>query len=606
MSGPGMGMGKGGSRGLDKVKAEERKKLDKNALKNLLKHAVPYWPQFLLALVLVLVLTGAELIRPYIMGTAIDDIAAALDSPEAVSEYKNHILLMGAAFFGLAVLQLVVSYFSTLLLRITSAKIVMDLRNKVFKHVQNLPFTYFDKTPVGSAVTRVCNDTNTISEMYTSVLVNFFRDIFMMVGVIIVMFSINVKLALTVLAVLPLIAGAAILFRFSARKIFTRMRAKLTAINIFLSEHIAGMKIVQAFNMQGAKKDEFDSVNKEYLKENNKQIVIFGVFRPFMEIVSALATALILWIGGRGILESAISFGTVYMFINYAGKFFQPIMSLTEMYNTTQSSLVSSDRIETLMKKKVEAEPEILEELGAVSGEIEFRNVWFAYVEENWVLKDVSFIVRPGEKVAIVGTTGAGKTTIISLILGFYKHQKGQILIDGKPLSHVSIKELRKAVGTVRQDVFLFKGDIETNIRLYNDIDIKDVKKAAETVNAAKFIEELPGKYKEPVNQRGTTLSEGQRQLLSFARALVMDPKILVLDEATSSVDAKTEQLIQDGLEHLMEGRTSITIAHRLSTIKNADRIMFLHHGRIAESGSHSELMERKKLYYELYSIQFS
>jgi ABC-type multidrug transport system fused ATPase/permease subunit len=442
--------------------------------------------------------------------------------------------------------------------------------------------------------------------MYTSVLVNFFRDIFMMIGVIIVMFTINAKLALTVLAVLPLIAGAAILFRYSARKIFTRMRAKLTAINIFLSEHIAGMKIVQAFNMQDAKKEEFDTVNREYLKENNKQIVIFGIFRPFMEIVSALATALILWVGGRGILESAISFGTVYMFINYAGKFFHPIMSLTEMYNTTQSSLVSSDRIETLMKIKEEPEPEIREELGDVRGEIEFRNVWFAYVKDNWVLKDVSFKVRPGEKVAIVGTTGAGKTTIISLILGFYKHQKGEILIDGKPLSHISIKELRRAVGTVRQDVFLFKGDIETNIKLYSDIDSETVKKAAETVNASKFIELLPGKYKEPVNQRGTTLSEGQRQLLSFARALVTDPKILVLDEATSSVDAKTENLIQEGLEHLMEGRTSITIAHRLSTIKNADRIMFLHHGCIAESGSHAELMERGKLYYELYSIQYS
>jgi len=442
--------------------------------------------------------------------------------------------------------------------------------------------------------------------MYTSVLVNFFRDIFMMIGVIIVMFSINVKLALAVLAVLPLIATAAIVFRMKARKIFTRMRAKLTAINIFLSEHIAGMKIVQAFNMQDAKKDEFDTVNSEYLKENNKQIVIFGIFRPFMEVASAIATALILWIGGNGVLESAISFGTVYMFINYAGKFFHPIMSLTEMYNTTQSSLVSSDRIETLMKKKVEAEPEIKEELGTVRGEIEFKNVWFAYIEENWVLKDASFKVRPGEKVAIVGTTGAGKTTIISLLLGFYKHQKGEILIDGKPLSHISIKELRKAIGTVRQDVFLFKGDIETNIKLYNDIDFEAVKKAAETVNASKFIEELPKKYKEPVNQRGTTLSEGQRQLLSFARALVMNPKILVLDEATSSVDANTEQLIQDGMEHLMEGRTSITIAHRLSTIKNADTIMFLHHGRIVESGSHAELMARKKMYYELYSIQYS
>ncbi|MBN2559250.1 MAG: ABC transporter ATP-binding protein [Clostridia bacterium] len=604
MSGP--GMGRGGSRSLDQVSVEEKKKMDRKALRNLLKYALPFWPKFLLALMLVLMLTGAELLRPYILGLAIDDIAFTLDNPAGILDNKSRIILMGAAFFGLALAQLVIGYFSAFILRATSARIIMNLRDKVFTHVQRLHFPYFDKTPVGSLVTRICNDTNNISEMYTNVLVNFFRDIFEIIGVIIVMFMINTRLALAVMVVVPLMAAATIMFRLKARKVFTRIRAKLAAINIFLSEHIAGMKIIQAFNMQNAKKEEFDTVNHEYLRENDKMIVIFGVFRPFMEIVAAIATALILWIGGKGILESAISFGTVYMFLNYSGKFFQPIMNLTEMYNTTQSSLVSSDRIESLLKTGTEENPGDYQELGEIRGEIEFRNVWFAYVGENWVLRDVSFTVRPGEKIAIVGTTGAGKTTIISLILGFYKIQKGEIFVDGKPISKINIRELRKAVGTVRQDVFLFQGDIETNIRLYNDIDFELVKKAAETVNASKFIENLPLKYKEPVNQRGTTLSEGQRQLLSFARAIVMDPRILVLDEATSSVDARTEQLIQEGLENLMEGRTSITIAHRLSTIKNADRILFLHHGRIAESGSHTELMELRKLYYELYSIQYS
>jgi len=601
------GMGRGyGRRSLDQVSSDEKKKLDKNALKKLLRHAVPFWKHFLLALILVLALTGAEIIRPYIMGTVIDNIKLATDDPAGLLGYRKEIWLLGGAFMGLAILQLVLSYFSTYILQATSAKVVMRLRNKLFKHVQDLPFTFFDKTAVGSIVTRICNDTNTISEMYTGVLVNFFRDMFEMTGVIIVMFLLNVKLALTVMAVLPLMAFAAIMFRTKARKTFTRIRARLSAINIFLSEHIAGMKIIQAFNMQNAKKGEFENVNREYLDENNKMIVIFGIFRPFMEVVSAIATALILWVGGNNIIEGAISFGTVYMFINYAGKFFHPIMNLTEMYNTVQSSLVSSDRIETLLKRQPEEVPEDAVELGDIKGEIEFRNVWFAYVGENWVLKDVSFKVKPGEKVAIVGTTGAGKTTIISLILGFYKHQKGEILIDGVPLSKINMKELRKAVGTVRQDVFLFQGDIETNVRLYNDISREKVIEAAQTVNASKFIDLLPDKYEEPVNQRGTTLSEGQRQLLSFARALVMDPKILVLDEATSSVDANTEALIQDGMEKLMEGRTSITIAHRLSTIKNSDRIMFLHHGRVAESGSHAELMEHGKLYYELYSIQYS
>lgn len=600
------GFGRGRSRSLDQIKSEERKKLDRNSLGKLLRHAVPFWKYFLLALVLVLGLSAIQLLMPYIMGRAVDEISFAFNDPTEIDNYRKQIIILGGAYFGLALMQMIISYFSTLTLQITSAKVVRRLRNKVFKHVQELPFSYFDKTPVGSVVTRVCNDTNTISEMYTSVLVNFFRDLFMMVGVLAVMFALNRKLALTITMVLPLMIAAAAIFRIKARKTFTRIRARLSAINIFLSEHIAGMKIIQAFNMQNAKKEEFESVNNEYLKENNKMIVIFGIFRPFMEVVSALATALILYVGGMNIMESAVSFGTVYMFINYSGKFFRPIMNISEMYNTIQSSLVSSDRIETLLRKKTEMKPEFSTELGDVKGEIEFKNVWFAYVEENWVLKDVSFRVRQGEKVAIVGTTGAGKTTIINLILGFYKHQKGQILIDGIPLAEVDIRELRKAVGTVRQDVFLFKGNIETNIKLYNDISREKVVEAARIVNAAKFIELLPKQYEEPVNQRGTTLSEGQRQLLSFARALVADPKILVLDEATSSVDANTEALIQDGMDKLMKGRTSITIAHRLSTIKNANRIMFLHHGRIAESGSHTELMEKKKLYYELYSIQYS
>lgn len=600
MSGPRTG------RSMEKVSTEERKKLDKKALSKLLRPALPFWPSFLLALVMVLILTGAELLRPYIMGLAIDDISFALEDPAGIQGYKDHIMYMGLAFLGLAVLQFILSYFSTYILRMTSAKIVMKMRDKVFSHVQSLPFTYFDKTPVGSVVTRICNDTQTISEMYTNVLVSFFRDIFMMVGVIIVMFSINVKLAFTVLGVLPLMALAAILFRHKARTVFTRIRARLTAINIFLSEHIAGMKIIQAFNMQNAKKEEFDSVNTEYLKENNKMIIIFGIFRPFMEVVSAIATALLLWIGGGDILDGIVSFGVVYMFINYAGKFFQPIMNLTEMYNTTQSSLISSDRLETILKKKPEDLPAVRKELGEVKGKIEFKNVWFAYIENEWILKDVSFTVEPGENIAIVGTTGAGKTTIISLILGFYKIQKGDILVDGKSIYEMDIKELRKAVGTVRQDVFLFQGDIETNIKLYNDISREKVIEAARTVNADTFIEKLPGKYEQPVNQRGTTLSEGQRQLLSFARAVVNDPSILVLDEATSSVDAKTEQLIQEGLLNLMKGRTSITIAHRLSTIVNADKIMFLHHGKIAESGSHEELMKKGKLYYKLYSVQYS
>ncbi|MFO7636836.1 MAG: ABC transporter ATP-binding protein [Clostridia bacterium] len=603
--GGGMGFGMGG-RGGAAVADDEKKKIDKKALKTLLKYAVPYWPFFLTSFVMVMIITGAELLKPYIIGMAIDDyMMKAVEDPGNFEIYKSGLILSGVYYMMAVVVNFIFTYINTYLLASTSAKIIRGLRDKVFARVQRLPFTYFDKTPVGSVVTRICNDTNTISEMYQNVVVNFFRDIFTMVGIIVLMFLLDVRLTLTVLAVLPLMAFAAITFRMKARKIFTLIRAKLSAINAFLSEHIAGMQIIQAFNMENVKKKEFDNVNRDYFKANRNMIKVFGIFRPFMEVVAALATALIFWIGGRSILESGLQFGVLYMFLNYSGRFFMPIMNLTEMYNTTQASLVSSDRINSLMKMEPETnlDPVILD---GIKGEIEFRNVWFAYVEDVWVLRDVSFKVRPGEKIAIVGTTGAGKTTIINLILRFYKHQKGQILVDGVDIEKLDIGQLRKAVGTVRQDVFLFKGSIETNIRLFNPIPEEQVQKAAKTVNASRFIEKLPLKYQEPVNQRGTTLSEGQRQLLSFARALVNDPAILVLDEATSSVDTETERLIQDGLIKLMEGRTSITIAHRLSTIQKADRILFLHKGQIREEGSHSALLKKKGLYHKLYSVQFS
>jgi len=588
------------------IKQDESRKIEKKALKKLLIHAIDYWPWFLLALLLVLLITAAELLRPYLLGLAINDITEAIKNPNNVSQYKEHIILLGIGFISIAVLLFILSYFNTLILNVTSAKIIKKLRNKVFKHVMELPFGYFDKTPIGSVVTRICSDTNVINDMYVNVLVNFFRDLFMMVGVIITMFLLDVKLTLTVLSVLPLMAFAAILFRKKAREIHTKIRARLTALNIFLSEHISGMKVVQIFNMEKIKEKEFDDINKEYKNENRNRIKLYGLFRPFMEVVSALAMGLILWIGGTQVIEATISMGVVYMFINYSGKFFNPIMNITEMYNTTQASLVSSERIEVLLNTPIEEKPKVAKHLDKIKGEIEFKNVWFAYDNENWILKDVSFKVKQGEKIAIVGTTGAGKTTIISLILGFYKHQKGDILIDGISIRDIDIQELRKAVGTVRQDVFLFKGDIKTNIRLYENISDERVIEASKTVNAHKFIKELPKGYDEPVNQRGTTLSEGQRQLLSFARALVIDPKILVLDEATSSVDTNTEKLIQEGLEHLTKGRTSITVAHRLSTIKNSDTILFIHKGKIEEQGTHSQLLKQKGLYHDLYTIQYS
>ncbi|MCK5812438.1 MAG: ABC transporter ATP-binding protein [Clostridiales bacterium] len=603
------GLNKGfrtGSSAKRSISQDEKRKIGKDSMKNLLKYAIPYWPWFLLALLLVTIITATELLRPYLLGLAIDDISKAIRNPDAVTSYKEHIISLGVIFISVAFLQFIIAYFNTIILNITSAKIIKALRSKVFTHVMSLPFRYFDKTPIGSVVTRICNDTNAINEMYVNVLVNFFRDIFMMIGVIITMFVLDVKMTLVVLSVVPLMAFAAILFRKKARKIHTSIRARLSALNIFLSEHISGMKIVQLFNMQKVKQSEFDEINLQYKNENKSRIKIWGIFRPFMDVVSALALALIMWVGGNDVLTSTISIGVVYMFINYSRKFFHPIMSLTEMYNTTQASLVSSERIEVLLNTLSEEKPVTVKSLHDSKWKIEFKNVWFAYDDENWILKDVSFSVSPGEKVAIVGTTGAGKTTIISLILGFYRHQKGDILIDGISINDIDLQELRKQIGTVRQDVFLFKGDIETNIKLYNDIPIEDVIKAANTVNASKFINQLEDKYKENVNHRGTTFSEGQRQLLSFARALVNNPKILLLDEATSSVDTKTELLIQEGMEHMMKGRTSITVAHRLSTIVNSDEILFIHKGHIKEQGTHKELLKKKGYYYDLYTIQYS
>jgi len=588
------------------IEKDDKRKIEKKALKKLLRHALPYSKWFLLSFFLVSIITGTELLRPYLLGRAINEITNALNDINNVVEYKNNIIILGVAFIGVAFIQFIISYVNTLLLKVTTSKIIRELREKVFRHVMKLPFSYFDKTPVGSTVTRVCNDTNAINEMYANVLVNFFRDIFMMIGVIVTMFVLNVKLTIAVLSVVPLMAFAAILFRKKVRITQTRIRARLSAMNIFLSEHIAGMKIVQIFNMEKTKYKEFDDINKEYKTENRNWIKMYGIFRPFMEVVAALAVALIIFIGGQEVINSTLSIGVIYMFMNYSGRFFGPIMNLTEMYNTTQSSLVASERIEVLLNTEIEKTPKNKKQFKKFDGVIEFKNVWFAYNEEDWILKDISFKVKQGEKIAIVGTTGAGKTTIISLILGFYRHQKGEILIDGVSIDDIDLQQLRKHIGTVRQDVFLFKGDIETNIKLYEDISSEKVIKAAKTVNSSKFIEKLPNKYKEKVNQRATTFSEGERQLLSFTRALVTNPKILLLDEATSNVDTKTEKLIQEGLEHLMEGRTSITVAHRLSTIKNSNKILLIHKGRIKEKGSHKELLKLKGLYYDLYNIQFS
>ncbi|NMA94896.1 MAG: ABC transporter ATP-binding protein [Clostridiales bacterium] len=603
-------------------KKDIKKRSDRDLIIGLAQYAKPYWYFFLIALALILILSMSNLARPYLIKTAIDDnIMAASEGLIPKEQARAGVKTLGILFILLSTGEFVFGYIQTYMLQSTGRKIIMTIRDKVFSHLQRTPVSYFDKTAVGRIVTIVMNDTESLSEMYTEILIGFFENVFVMVGVLVIMFKLDVRLTLISLVLLPLIAVVTITFRRMSRKIFDQIRARLGKLNAFLSENISGMKIIQAFNMQGRKYQEFKDINSEYYDARQKQIKLFGILRPLMDVVRSLILAVFIWYGGRNILRGQLQFGTLYAFINYINRFFQPIMHFTEGYNILQSAIVSGNRIFDLLEHDLEPEPEDdeldladLEEpmedredkADKVKGEIEFKNVWFAYEEEKWVLKDVSFKIAPGEAAAFVGATGAGKTSIINLICGFYENQKGEILLDGVNIKQIKKADLRKNIGMVLQDVFLFSGDVQTNIRLFNEnITQEEVIEAAQHANANYFIEKLGLKYEHPVTEKGTTLSMGQRQLLSFARALVIDPAVLVMDEATSSIDTETEVLIQEALKKIMKGRTTIAIAHRLSTIQNADKIIVIHKGEIREMGTHHELLQNRGLYYNLHMLQY-
>ena len=607
------GFGTGGMEGFRTHRDGEDGKLsmkryDKGIIKRLLKLAIPYWYLFVCALALILAVSASSLARPYLIKIGIDNyIQGGVTGRLPVDEAKRGLYYLGLLYLGLIIGEFLFGYLQHYILQYTGTKIIYNIRRKVFDYIQNLPLSYFDSHATGRIVTRVANDPDALNEMFTNVLLGFLKNIFVMVGIVVVMFRLSFELTIVTFMVLPLMVVAAVLFRTKARKVFREIRTKLAAINAFMAEHIMGIKIIQAFNMQRKKFEEFDKINKEYYQANMRRVTIFGIFRPFMDVVRSLAVAILLWYGGRNILAGVLEFGTLYVFVDYIGRFFQPIMELTEEFNILQSSIVSAERIANLLDEEQEVNPAgegVKRE--RIRGEIEFRNVWFAYQGEEWVLKDVSFKVEPGQAVAFVGATGAGKTTIINLLCGFYEHQKGEILIDGIDIRTMKKSELRKHIGLVLQDVNLFYGDIETNIKLFDEnITLDEVKQAAKYVNAHGFIEALPGGYKHMLSEGGTTLSAGQRQLLSFARALIRDPEILVMDEATSNIDTETEGLIQDALGKLIKGRTTIAIAHRLSTIQKADQIIVIHKGRIREKGNHQELLRQKGLYYNLYKLQY-
>ena len=572
----------------------------KSSTMRLIAYMKPYAHWVIFALLLVLGLTAFDLYRPMLVGDAIDAFGANGDYDVIIATAIKYAVVLALSFaFNIA---------QTWILQKTGQNIILQIRKDLYRHIQSLGSRYFDITPVGKLVTRVTNDVEALNEMYSGILVQLFRNIVKIVGLAGVMLVLDVRLAAISFVLMPLVIGLTVLCQKIARNIYRLYRTRLTDINTFLSEHLSGMKIIQIFGRQERKFEEFHDKNTKLYKAFYREMLMYAVFRPLIYILSILSLMIVLWFGSRNVFDEIISVGTLYIFSNYIRSFFDPIQELAEQFSTLQSSIASAEKIFTVMDED-EFIPEVEnpKQPDKITGKIEFDHVWFAYDGENYVLKDVSFVINPGEKVAFVGATGAGKSSILNLIGRYYDIQKGHIYIDGIDIRQLSKKQLRSAIGQMQQDVFIFEGDVAYNIRL-NDDDITDaqVKAAAEYVNASHFIEKLPQGYHEPVTERGATFSAGERQLLSFARTLAHNPSILVMDEATANIDTETEILIQEALEKLMDGRTTIMVAHRLSTIQHADCIMVMHKGRICERGTHRELLEQDGIYRKLYELQIS
>jgi len=617
------------------------KAYDSRLMKRLLTYLRPYKWQVVLALAAIVLKAGADVLGPYLTKVAIDKYLAHTPGVDSTLAHwlspqpMTGIAQIGVIYVGLLLFSFGLEFLQTYYMQWTGQKVMFDLRSQIFRHLQRMHVGFFDKNPVGRLVTRVTTDVDALNEMFTAGVVAIFEDIFVLIGIIAIMLHMNWKLALITFAVLPFIMIATKMFRDRVRDSYRRIRVAIARINAYLQEHVSGMVVLQLFNREQRAFVKFSEVNEQHMDAFKDAIMAHAVYYPVVEILSSIAIACVIWFGGNDVVRGVTTLGVLVAFMQYAQRFFRPIQDLSEKYNILQSAMASAERVFKLIDSPAEITTPAVTKMPEGPGRIEFDHVWFAYRnvalkdtevgtgagvsaaersstaisephEPDWVLRDVSFTIDPGETAAIVGHTGAGKTTVISLLMRFYDVQKGAVRIDGVDVKDMDLAELRRRFGVVLQDPFLFTGTVEGNIRLGTEwIEDEDIEKAAEDVNLADFIRTLPGGFKEPVHERGSTLSTGQKQLISFARALAHDPKILILDEATSSVDTETEFRVRDALSRMVEGRTSVIIAHRLSTVQRADKIIVMHKGQVREMGTHQQLLGNRGIYYKLYQLQY-
>ena len=575
------------------------KAYDSKLMKRLLVYIKPYKKYVFFAILFNIVVASLGPLRPVLTKIAIDNYIANKD--------YNGLFYIIILLVSLLIFQAVIQYFLTYYTELLGQKVIFDLRKQIFTHVQKLALRYFDKTPIGRTVTRVTNDVEALNSMFSSGIIEVFSDVFIIIWIFLFMFLMEWKISLVTITVMPFLFYGTFLFRKKVRQTYRDVRYHLARLNSYMQEHITGMNIVQIFHKAKNELNIFSGINKDHKDANVKSIFYYAIFFPFVELLNVTAVALIIWYGGGEVIRHSIKFGVLFAFIQYTEMFFRPIRDLSEKYDILQQAMASSERIFKLLDDKTFVlNPENPVLLTKIKGDVEFKNVWFAYNPGEYVLKNISLNIHPGETIAIVGATGAGKTSLINILTRFYDIEKGSITIDGIDIRTMDKRDLRTHISIVLQDVFLFSGTIKSNISLGSDkISDEQIVDAAKTVGAHKFISQLPKGYDEEVKEKGATLSVGQKQLISFARALAYNPQILILDEATSSIDTETEQLIQNAIEKLLVGRTSIVIAHRLSTIQNADKILVMHKGELKEVGTHLELLAKRGIYYKLYQLQY-